>query len=118
MFDGVVCSTTIVCPYINDLLLHATLILKSHNFTEQRSYKPTPNNTNKMAPTILVVGATGNTGTGVVEHLLGLLKNNKALSQHRILALTRSKNSETAQRLATLPGVNLVEQNWTEINSQ
>lgn len=71
-----------------------------------------------MAPTILVVGATGNTGKGVVETLPGLLRNSPTLSQHRILALTRSKDSETAQKLATLSGVDLAEQNWIEINSK
>lgn len=71
-----------------------------------------------MAPTILVVGATGNTGKGVIEALPGLLRHSPTLSQHRILALTRSKNSETAQKFAALPGVDLVEQNWIEINSK
>lgn len=71
-----------------------------------------------MAPTILVVGATGNTGKGVVETLPTLLKDSKTLSQHRVLALTRSKDSPTAQKLAVLPRVELAEQNWTEINSE
>lgn len=71
-----------------------------------------------MAPSILVVGATGNTGKGVVGTLPALLKTSPTLSQHRILALTRSKNSETAQKLASLPGVELAEQNWIEIDSK
>lgn len=67
-----------------------------------------------MAPTILVVGATGNTGRGVVETLSELLKTTP-FSGHRILALTRSSSGATAQQLARLPNVELVEQNWVEI---
>ena len=68
-----------------------------------------------MTPTILVVGATGNTGRGVVETLPKLLKASKTLSNHRILSLTRTKDSAVAQQLAKLPGVEVAEQNWTEI---
>ena len=71
-----------------------------------------------MAPTILVVGATGNTGRSVVETLPKLIKDSKTLSQHRILALTRSKDSPTAQKLAAIPNVELAEQNWIEINAE
>jgi uncharacterized protein YbjT (DUF2867 family) len=72
-----------------------------------------------MAPTILVVGATGNTGRSVVETLSKLLKTSNAntLSSHRILALTRSSNSLVAQHLATLPGVQVLEHNWVEITA-
>jgi uncharacterized protein YbjT (DUF2867 family) len=68
-----------------------------------------------MAPTILVVGATGNTGRSVVATLSKELKTSKALSGHRILALTRSSNSAAAQQLAKLPGVEVAEQNWVDI---
>ena len=67
-----------------------------------------------MAPTILIAGATGNTGRSVTETLPRLLKTNKALSEHRILALTRSLDSPSAKKLATLPGVEIVEKNWVE----
>lgn len=70
-----------------------------------------------MTPTILVVGATGNTGRSVVETLPKLLQVSSSLSQHRIIALTRSSKSPAAQQLAKLPGVELLEQNWTEITS-
>ncbi|KAH6849901.1 hypothetical protein B0I37DRAFT_370190 [Chaetomium sp. MPI-CAGE-AT-0009] len=72
-----------------------------------------------MAPTILVVGATGNTGQSVVKTLSKLLKtsNTNTLSDHRILALTRSSNSVVAQHLATLPGVQVLEHNWVEITA-
>lgn len=67
-----------------------------------------------MAPTILIVGATGNTGPGCVETTVSLL-NDSPFSGHRILALTRSSNSPVAQKLAKLPNVEVEEKNWTEI---
>ncbi|KAI6843970.1 NAD(P)-binding protein [Hortaea werneckii] len=67
-----------------------------------------------MAPTVLVVGATGNIGRSVVEHLPKLLKNT-SLSSARILALTRSSSSPTAQQLAQIQGVEVIEKNWVEI---
>ena len=70
-----------------------------------------------MAPSILIVGATGNTGRAVTETLPSLLKSSNALSDHRIIALTRSATSPVAQQLAKLPGVEMVEQNWVEITS-
>ncbi|KAA8909131.1 hypothetical protein TRICI_004635 [Trichomonascus ciferrii] len=71
-----------------------------------------------MAPTILVAGATGNTGRGVVETLPKLLRASKSLSNYRIIALTRSLISPAAQRLAELPGVEVAEQNWVEITPE
>ncbi|CEI68135.1 hypothetical protein FVEN_g12259 [Fusarium venenatum] len=71
-----------------------------------------------MAPAILIVGATGNTGRGVTQTLPQLLKDSKTLSGHRIIALTRSANSDSAQRLAKIPGVEIVEQNWTDITPE
>lgn len=68
-----------------------------------------------MAPTILIVGATGNTGRSVVETLPKLLENTK-LASHRILALTRSASSPSVQALAKLPGVEFTEQSWVEID--
>ncbi|CAG9946995.1 unnamed protein product [Clonostachys rosea f. rosea IK726] len=70
-----------------------------------------------MVPAILVVGATGNTGRGVVETLSELLKTNTTFSDHRILALTRSLSGATAQQLAGLPRVEVVEQNWVGITA-
>jgi uncharacterized protein YbjT (DUF2867 family) len=70
-----------------------------------------------MAPTILIAGATGNTGRSVVEKLPELLKGTN-MSSYRILALTRSANSPAAKALAKLPGVEIVEQNWVEIDEQ
>ncbi|KAJ5407360.1 hypothetical protein N7465_008644 [Penicillium sp. CMV-2018d] len=70
-----------------------------------------------MAPTILIAGATGNTGQSVVETLPTLLQSSKALSDYRIIALTRSSKSPVAQRLAKLPGVEVIEKNWVDITS-
>lgn len=70
-----------------------------------------------MAPTFLIVGATGNTGRSVVETLPKLLGSSKTFSGHRILALTRSSKSPAAQQLAKLPGVELAEKNWVDITA-
>ncbi|GLA39793.1 hypothetical protein AnigIFM63309_007394 [Aspergillus niger] len=70
-----------------------------------------------MAPTILIVGATGNTGRAVTETLPTLLKANENFKNHRVLALTRSLTSPSAQQLAKIPGVEIIEKNWTDITS-
>jgi uncharacterized protein YbjT (DUF2867 family) len=70
-----------------------------------------------MTPSILVVGATGNTGRAVAQILPKLLQSSSTLSEHRIIALTRSSHSPVAQELAKLPGVEVIEQNWVEITA-
>ncbi|KAJ5096562.1 hypothetical protein N7456_007283 [Penicillium angulare] len=70
-----------------------------------------------MALSILIVGATGNTGRAVTRTLAKLLQSNKALDENRILALTRSSNSPVARELARLPRVEVIEQNWVEITA-
>nr|OQO31048.1 hypothetical protein B0A51_03755 [Rachicladosporium sp. CCFEE 5018] len=70
-----------------------------------------------MSPTILVVGATGNTGRSVVQTLPNLLQSSKELANHQILALTRSLESQAAQELARLPHVEMVEYDWTTIDA-
>ncbi|KAL2818732.1 hypothetical protein BDW59DRAFT_151919 [Aspergillus cavernicola] len=70
-----------------------------------------------MAPTILIVGATGNTGRSVTETLAKLLPTSPNLSDHRILALTRSLASPAAQKLANLPGVEILEKPWVDITA-
>lgn len=70
-----------------------------------------------MAPTILIVGATGNTGKKVVETLPSLLKSSKSLSGHRILCLTRSAKSDAAQNLNKIPRIELAEHNWVDIDA-
>lgn len=69
-------------------------------------------------PTILVVGATGNTGKAVVSTLSTILPNHATLSKHRILALTRSSKSASAQALSKHAGVELEEVSWTEITPE
>lgn len=68
-----------------------------------------------MTATILVAGATGNTGRGVVETLSKLLETSTTLSGTRILALTRSLQNPVAQQFAGLPGVEVLEKNWVDI---
>ncbi len=70
-----------------------------------------------MAPTILIAGATGNTGRGVVETLSDLLRTSITLSGHRILALTRSSGGAIAQKLAALPNVEITEKNWVDVTA-
>ncbi|RGP58934.1 putative nmralike family protein [Fusarium sporotrichioides] len=70
-----------------------------------------------MSPTILVAGATGNTGQALVKTLSELLKTTTNFSGHRILALTRSAGGATAQKLAELPNVEVVEKNWIDITA-
>ncbi|KAL5337939.1 hypothetical protein BJX70DRAFT_408977 [Aspergillus crustosus] len=70
-----------------------------------------------MAPAILIIGATGNTGQSVTRTLSNLLQNQDTLPDHRIIALTRSLAGSAAQQLATLPNVEVVEQNWVEITA-
>ena len=69
-------------------------------------------------PTILVIGATGNTGSGVVETLPRLLPSTPALKNHRVLALTRSADSPSAQKIAKIPGVTIEETNWLDITTE
>lgn len=49
-----------------------------------------------MSPAILIVGATGSTGRSVTKTLSKLLLDN-ALSEYRLIALTRSSKSPAAQ---------------------
>ncbi|KAJ5135123.1 uncharacterized protein N7515_004401 [Penicillium bovifimosum] len=70
-----------------------------------------------MSPSILIVGATGNTGRAVTQTLPKLLQSS-TLSDHRIIALTRSSTSPAAKELAKLPGVEVIEQNWVEITAE
>ena len=71
-----------------------------------------------MSPSFLIVGATGNTGRGVVEILSDTLRASSTFSEHRIIAQTRSANSSTAKEFAKLSNVEVVELNWPTITSQ
>lgn len=71
-----------------------------------------------MSPSsILIVGATGNTGVGVVKTLVSNLASSP-FAQHKLIALTRDASGKTAKELASLSdNVEVVEKNWTAIDS-
>lgn len=69
-------------------------------------------------PSILVVGATGNTGKNLVRTLSSLLPNTPHLSDCQILAQTRNAQSSAAQSLASLPNVTIVEEFWPKISAE
>ena len=64
----------------------------------------------------MIIGATGNTGRGVIGTLPSLLQSSN-LAGYRIIALTRSLNSPVAQEFAKIPGVEVIEKNWVEITT-
>jgi uncharacterized protein YbjT (DUF2867 family) len=68
-------------------------------------------------PTILIIGATGNTGRETVRTLSQVLESSKTFSGYRLLAQTRSSNSAAAQQLAKLPHVEVIEYQWPEITA-
>lgn len=70
-----------------------------------------------MTQSILIVGATGNTGRAVAQTLPELLQSSRTLSSSRIIALTRSSGSSVALELAKIPGVEVIEQDWVEITA-
>lgn len=67
-------------------------------------------------PSILVVGATGNTGKSVVRKLLELLE--PGHKTYRIVGLTRSLDSAASKQLAALPNVDMLEKDWTTIDAE
>ncbi|KAH7390082.1 hypothetical protein BKA64DRAFT_112608 [Cadophora sp. MPI-SDFR-AT-0126] len=71
-----------------------------------------------MAPSILVVGATGNTGRSVVSTLSDLIQvPTSPVASYRLIAQTRSASGDAAKQLASLPKVSILEQNWLDITS-
>lgn len=60
--------------------------------------------------TTLIIGATGNTGAGVVSTLSNL-------SNTPILALTRSLSNPVAQQLQQLPNTQVLEKDWTTVDA-
>jgi uncharacterized protein YbjT (DUF2867 family) len=68
---------------------------------------------------ILVIGATGNTGSSAVKHLSQIISSLPPLSKipHRIIALTRTADSAAAKQLAQLKHVEVQEKDWPSINS-
>ncbi|KAI8943366.1 hypothetical protein NX059_001381 [Plenodomus lindquistii] len=71
-----------------------------------------------MAPSLLIVGATGNTGRGVVQTISDEIKSSSDFSSYRVIALTRSKTGASAKALAALPNIEVVEYQWTEITPE
>jgi uncharacterized protein YbjT (DUF2867 family) len=70
-----------------------------------------------MSPSFLIVGATGNTGVGVVKTLTSNISSTP-FAQHNLIALTRDASGSTAKELASLSkNVEVVEKNWTLIDS-
>ncbi|KAI8654530.1 NmrA domain-containing protein [Fusarium keratoplasticum] len=70
-----------------------------------------------MSPTILIAGATGNTGRNTTETLSRFIDSKSFLSGYKILALTRSANGDAAKQLSKLPNVEVVEMAWTEVTA-
>ena len=64
-------------------------------------------------PSILVVGATGNTGRGVVQTLADFAS--KGQCAFKIIGLTRDVKSASSKALAALEHVEMLETNWTDI---
>ena len=73
-----------------------------------------------MSPTVLIAGATGNTGVAVVETLSKLQAANTdpILSNRRIVAHSWSADSRIAQHLASLSGVSVAEKLWVDITPE
>lgn len=69
------------------------------------------------SPTFLVVGATGNTGGGVVRTLAELLPKSEKFKNHRILAQTRNAKGAVALELAKISNIEVLEKNWTSIDA-
>jgi uncharacterized protein YbjT (DUF2867 family) len=70
------------------------------------------------SPSILIVGATGNTGVSAVKYLSQLISALPSSSNlpRRIIALTRNVNSAVSKQLAQLKHVEVKEKDWTYIN--
>lgn len=68
-------------------------------------------------PSFLIVGSTGNTGGGVVKTLASLLPRHDRFANYRIIALTRNANGSTAQELARIDNVEVIEKDWTYIDA-
>lgn len=71
-----------------------------------------------MAPSFLIIGATGNTGVGVVHTLSSLLEIRAFFSSYNIIALTRNASGKAAQELAKLHRVQVIEKNWIYISAE
>ncbi len=68
-----------------------------------------------MTGSILIVGATGNTGQNVVRTLSAALATSAPVT--KLIALTRDANSAAARTLGQLPGVTFEVKNWVSIDA-
>jgi len=92
--------------------------LLCHNSLTFSCFATLSNQQSIMAPrTILIVGATGNTGRKTTETLSQNTKTMSHLKEYRLLALTRSTGSAVAQTFSRLSNVTLEEKNWPEIDA-
>ena len=71
-----------------------------------------------MAPTLLVIGATGNTGRSVAKTFAADTKNSPTLKDYRIIGLTRDAKSDASKALAQHLRVEMIEKNWMEIDAK
>ena len=70
-----------------------------------------------MSPSILIVGATGNTGVGVVDTIMQLAPKT-SFANHDIIALTRDTKGSSAQAMAAKhESLRLIEKDWTMIDA-
>ena len=63
--------------------------------------------------TVLITGATGKQGGAVVAHLLA----SPGASSFNIVAVTRDSTTDRARRLAELPGVSVVEGDFSDVSA-
>lgn len=71
-----------------------------------------------MSPSILVVGATGNTGVGVVDTLVDLIPKSSRFASHAIIALTRDASGASAKAISDKhSAVQVVEKDWLTIDA-
>ena len=63
---------------------------------------------------ILVIGATGNTGSSTVKHVCQFIYSTPISKQTRkIIVFTRDVNSATSKELAQIPHVEIKDKDWT-----
>jgi NAD(P)-dependent dehydrogenase (short-subunit alcohol dehydrogenase family) len=67
-----------------------------------------------MAPSILIVGSTGNTGKEVVRTVSRLLSG----SGTRIIAITRNLDSDVVRALSQCEAVEFEALDWTDIDAE
>lgn len=69
-----------------------------------------------MTPTLLIVGATGNTGKACIRTVSEEAEGS-GYRDYRIIGLTRDANSTASKELAKIPKVEMMEKNWSLIDA-